>query len=100
MPSSWHQFHQNLVQSSSTLNFQRGFTAIKSAFPALSQFADPTALLEHLHRGTATSLQKNLVLQDLIKAAKANSRSTIPILVSPTSGPKRGWPNSIWKACR
>lgn len=75
MPSSWHQFHQNLTQSSSTLNFQRGFTAIKSAFPALSQFADPTALLEHLHRGTATSLQKNLVLQDLIKAAKANSRS-------------------------
>lgn len=75
MPSSWHQFHQNLTQSSSTLNFQRGFTAIKSASPALSQFADPTALLEHLHRGTATSVQKNLVLQDLIKAAKANNRS-------------------------
>lgn len=75
MPSSWHQFHQNLAQSSSTLNFQRGFTAIKSAFPALSQFADPTALLEHLHRGSATSLQKNLVLQDLVTAAKANSRS-------------------------
>ena len=31
MPSSWHEFHQHLVQSSSTLNFQRGFATVTLA---------------------------------------------------------------------
>jgi RNA polymerase sigma-70 factor (ECF subfamily) len=75
MPSSWHEFYQNLAQSSFTLNFQRGFTSIRSSHQALNRFADPTALLDHLHSGSAPSDQKNLILRALVEAAKANTRS-------------------------
>lgn len=75
MSSSWHEFHEHLVQSSSTLNFQRGFSAIRSSHPALSRFADHAALLDHLHRGTAPPDQKNLILTGLIVSAKGDSRS-------------------------
>jgi RNA polymerase sigma-70 factor (ECF subfamily) len=75
MSSSWHEFHEHLVQSSSTLNFNRGFSALRSSHPALSGFADPAALLDHLHRGTAPPDQKNLILTGLIVSAKGDSRS-------------------------
>jgi DNA-directed RNA polymerase specialized sigma24 family protein len=75
MSSSWHDFHEHLVQSTSLLNFQRGFTAVRSSHTALGRFADHTALLDHLHRGTATSDQRNLILTGLIVCAKGNSRS-------------------------
>lgn len=75
MPSSWHEFHQNLAQSSSTLNFQRGFTSIRTFHQALNRFADPTAILDHLHSGSAPSDQKNLILRELVEAAKANTRA-------------------------
>jgi len=75
MSSSWHEFHEHLVQSSSTLNFNRGFSALRSNHPALSGFADPAALLDHLHRGTAPPDQKNLILTGLIVSAKGDSRS-------------------------
>ncbi|MCZ8323524.1 MAG: RNA polymerase sigma factor [Novosphingobium sp.] len=75
MPSSWHEFYQNLAQSSSTLNFQRGFTSIRSCHKTLNRFADPAALLDHLHSGSEPSDQKNLTLRELVKAAKANNRA-------------------------
>jgi RNA polymerase sigma-70 factor (ECF subfamily) len=75
MPSSWHEFYQNLVQSSSNLNFQRGFSSIRSCHQALSRFADPAALLDHLHSGSAPSDQTNRMLSELVEAAKANDRA-------------------------
>ncbi len=75
MPSSWHQFHQHLVHSSSTLNFQRGFTTVRDRHRGLTGFADPAALLDHLHRGDSSPDQKNLLLGDLIQGAKANDRA-------------------------
>ena len=75
MPSSWHEFHQHLVHSSSTLNFQRGFTTVRDRHRGLTGFADPAALLDHLHRGDSSPDQKNLLLGDLIQGAKANDRA-------------------------
>jgi len=75
MPSSWHEFHQHLVQSSSTLNFQRGFATVRTSHRGLTGFADPAALLDHLHRGVGLPDQKNLLLGDLIQSAKANDRA-------------------------
>ena len=75
MPSSWHEFHQHLVQSSSTLNFQRGFATVRTSHRGLTGFADPAALLDHLHRGVGSPDQKNLLLGDLIQSAKANDRA-------------------------
>ena len=75
MPSSWHEFHQHLVQSSSTLNFQRGFATVCNRHRGLTRFADPAALLDHLHRGDSSPDQKNLLLGDLIQGAKANDRA-------------------------
>jgi RNA polymerase sigma-70 factor (ECF subfamily) len=75
MPSSWHEFHQHLVQSSSTLNFQRGFATVRTSHRGLTGFADPAALLDHLHRGDSSPDQKNLLLGELIQRAKANDRA-------------------------
>ena len=75
MPSSWHEFHQHLVQSSSTLNFQRGFATVRTCHRGLTGFADPAALLDHLHRGDGSPDQKNLLLGGLIQSAKAKDRA-------------------------
>ncbi|UNK78081.1 hypothetical protein MNQ96_10830 [Sphingopyxis granuli] len=75
MSFTWHDFHGNLMHSSSTLNFQRGFTTVRSRHPELTRFADPAALLDHLHRGDAPSDKKNIVLSTLIRSAKSDNRA-------------------------
>jgi RNA polymerase sigma-70 factor (ECF subfamily) len=75
MPSSWHEFHQHLVQSSSTLNFQRGFATVRTCHRVLTRFADPAALLDHLHRGDAPADTKNTILARLIASAKSDDRA-------------------------
>ena len=75
MSFTWHDFHGNLMHSSSTLNFQRGFAAVRSQHPELTRFADPAALLDHLHRGSAPSDTKNIVLSTLIRSAKSDDRA-------------------------
>lgn len=75
MSSSWHDFHANLMHSSATLNFQRGFATIRSRHKALSRFGDPAALLDYLHHGVSPPDLKNQVLSRLIQSAKANDRA-------------------------
>ena len=79
MPSSWHEFHQHLVQSSSTLNFQRGFATVCNRHRVLTRFADPAALLDHLHRGDSSPDQKNL-LDDECGAEQGNELRQISVL--------------------
>lgn len=75
MSFTWHDFHGNLMHSSSTLNFQRGFATVRTSYPGLSRFADPAALLDHLHRGDASSDKKNTILAGLIESAKSDDRA-------------------------
>ncbi len=75
MSFTWHDFHGNLMQSASTLNFQRGFATVRSSHRELTRFADPAALLDHLHRGDAPSDRKNAILAGLIESAKSNDRA-------------------------
>jgi RNA polymerase sigma-70 factor (ECF subfamily) len=75
MSFTWHDFHGNLMHSSSTLNFQRGFATVRTCHRQLTRFADPAALLDHLHRGDGLPDQKNLILGGLIQSAKANDRA-------------------------
>lgn len=63
------------MHSSSTLNFQRGFATVRSSHPELTRFADPAALLDHLHRGDASSDKKNTILAGLIESAKSDDRA-------------------------
>jgi RNA polymerase sigma-70 factor (ECF subfamily) len=75
MSFTWHDFHGNLMHSSSTLNFHRGFAAVRSSHRALNRFPDPAALLDHLHRGDAPADKKNTILTGLIESAKSNDRA-------------------------
>lgn len=75
MSFTWHDFHGNLMHSSSTLNFQRGFATVRSRHRELTRFADPAALLDHLHRGDAPPDKKNIVLSRLIQSAKSDDRA-------------------------
>lgn len=63
------------MHSSSTLNFQRGFATVRCSHRELTRFADPAALLDHLHRGDAPSDRKNVILASLIESAKSNDRA-------------------------
>ncbi len=75
MSFTWHDFHGNLMHSSSTLNFQRGFATVHTSHRALTRFADPAALLDHLHRGDGSPDQKNTILAGLIESAKSDDRA-------------------------
>ncbi|MBN8485096.1 MAG: sigma-70 family RNA polymerase sigma factor [Sphingomonadales bacterium] len=75
MSFTWHDFHGNLMHSSSTLNFQRGFATVRTSHGALTRFPDPAALLDHLHRGDAPADKKNTILTGLIESAKSNDRA-------------------------
>lgn len=63
------------MHSSSTLNFQRGFATVRTSHRALTRFADPAALLDHLHRGDAPADTKNTILAGLIESAKTDDRA-------------------------
>lgn len=63
------------MHSSSTLNFQRGFATVRTSDPELARFADPAALLDHLHRSDASSDKKNTILAGLIESAKSDDRA-------------------------
>jgi RNA polymerase sigma-70 factor (ECF subfamily) len=70
MSFAWHEIRDHLMQSSSTLSFQRSFDAIRRAGNPIAQFRDPAAVLDALHRGSGGSDQKNLVLTALVRAAQ------------------------------
>jgi DNA-directed RNA polymerase specialized sigma24 family protein len=76
MPFSWHRIHQSLVRSASTHTFNRTFLEMRGAHPALARFTDVTALLDHLHHGSASSDEKNDILAALITVARCRSAAS------------------------
>jgi DNA-directed RNA polymerase specialized sigma24 family protein len=72
MSFAWHEIRDHLMQSSSTLSFQRSFDAIRCAGSPLAPFRDPAAVLDALHRGAGGPDQKNLVLATLVRAAQSD----------------------------
>jgi RNA polymerase sigma-70 factor (ECF subfamily) len=76
MPFSWNSIHQSLLRSSSTLTFSRAFAKMGGQHPALARFIDVSALLDHLHRGTASRDEKNHILTALITVAQCRSAAS------------------------
>ena len=72
MSFAWHEIRDHLMQSSSTLSFQRTFDSIRRTGNPIAQFHDPAAVLDALHRGSGGSDQKNLVLTALVSAAQSD----------------------------
>ena len=70
MSFAWHEIHDHLMQSSSTLGFQRSFDALRRAQGSIARFPDRAALLEALHRGPDSPAGKNRILRALITAAQ------------------------------
>lgn len=71
MSIAWHEIRDHLMLSSSTLNFQRNFEALRRNSEPLAHFADPAALLDTLHvRGRGPD-QKNRLLVALVGAAQS-----------------------------
>ena len=75
MSFAWHEIRDHLMQSSSTLSFQRSFDAIRRDQGPVLTFRDPAALLDALHQKTGSSDQKNLILAGLVRAAHADGQT-------------------------
>ncbi|PWG16081.1 RNA polymerase sigma factor [Salibaculum griseiflavum] len=71
MSIAWHEIRDHLMLSSSTLNFQKNFEALRHNREPLAQFADPAALLDTLHVGDRAPDEKNRLLAALVGAAQS-----------------------------
>lgn len=71
MSIAWHEIRDHLMLSSSTLNFQRNFEALRRNSEPLAHFADPAALLDTLHVSGRGPDQKNKLLVALVGAAQS-----------------------------
>jgi RNA polymerase sigma factor (sigma-70 family) len=72
MSLAWHAIHDNLLHSSRTLTFQRHFDLIRRTGVGLAALGDPAALLDALHRQTASPDIKNDWLKALVRAAQGD----------------------------
>lgn len=75
MSFAWHEIRDHLMHSSSTLQFQHSFDAIRRKTDPVLPFRDPTALLDALHRNPGGPDQKNLILASLVSAAQADGQA-------------------------
>ena len=73
---AWHEIRDHLMLSSSTLNFQRNFEALRRTSEPLAHFADPAALLDTLHVGGRAPDQKNQLLVALVGAAQSDDATS------------------------
>lgn len=71
MSIAWHDIRDHLMNSSSTLRFQRDFDAIRHSSDPLRRFGDPAALLDALHLGGSEPDEKNRVLIAMVEAAQS-----------------------------
>lgn len=76
MSIAWHEIRDHLMLSSSTLNFQRNFEALRRNSEALARFADPAALLDTLHVGSCGPNEKNRFLVALVGAAQSGDATS------------------------
>jgi len=72
MSFAWHEIRDHLMQSSTNLNFQRSFDAVRREQAALAAFRDPAALLDGLHRTPGDQGQKNVILSALVGAVQGD----------------------------
>ena len=72
MSIAWHEIRDHLMQSSSTLNFQRSFDAIRHKSKPVARYRDPAALLDALHLGGSAPGEKNRVLIAMVEAAQSD----------------------------
>lgn len=70
MSIAWHEIRDHLMQTSSTLQFQRSFDGFRSVHQPLALFRDPASLLDWLHSKTNEPDAKNLTLSTLVEAAQ------------------------------
>ena len=75
MAFAWHEIRDHLMQSSSTLSFQRSFDAVRREQRPLLAFRDPAALLDALHQQAGSPDQKNLILAALVRAVHADGHT-------------------------
>jgi RNA polymerase sigma-70 factor (ECF subfamily) len=73
MSLAWHAIHDNLLHSSRTLTFQRRFNLIRRNCSPLATFRDPAALLDALHRRSASPDEKNECLRALVREAQGTA---------------------------
>ena len=76
MSIAWHEIRDHLMLSSSTLNFQRNFEALRRNSEPLAHFADPAALLDTLHVSGRGPVEKNRLLVALVGAAQSGGAAT------------------------
>lgn len=84
MSFQWHEIREQLLKSSSKLSFQRSFDSIRRTQGLLTEFRDPTALLDRLHHGSSDAERKNEILTALIRSAQgggAASDSAVTVLL-------------------
>jgi RNA polymerase sigma-70 factor (ECF subfamily) len=76
MSIAWHEIRDHLMLSSSTLNFQRNFEALRRTSEPLAHFADPAALLDTLHVSGRGPDEKNRLLVALVGAAQSGDATS------------------------
>ncbi|HCP82356.1 MAG TPA: hypothetical protein DIT67_12525 [Octadecabacter sp.] len=76
MSFTWHEIFEHLMQSSSTLGFQRDFDVIRRDHGYLSGFREPAAVLDTLHGGVGEHDAKNSILTSLVMAAQSEGAGT------------------------
>jgi len=73
MSFTWHEIFDHLMQSSSTLGFQREFNLFRRSHKNLAGYREPAAVLDALHRGSGDHEMKNRILVSLVAAAQSES---------------------------
>lgn len=72
MSFAWHEIRDHLMQTSSTLSFQRSFDTMRQRRKLLARFGDPASVLDALHRGAISPEKKNLLLRALVEVAQSD----------------------------
>ena len=71
---SWSGIRDDLARSSTTLQSQRDYRAMRTAEPVLQPYADTAALLSALHHGRRDHDTRNAILAALVRASQGGDR--------------------------
>lgn len=71
---SWSGIRDDLIRSSTTLQSQRDYRAMRTAEPVLQPYADTAALLGALHHGHLDHETRNAILAALVRASQEGDR--------------------------
>lgn len=74
MCHSWSGIRDDLARSSTTLQFQRDYRAMRTAEAVLQPYVEPTALLGALHHGRLDHGARNAILAALVRASQGGDR--------------------------